>query len=709
MTDVGIISPLANPEYAGTNNPPNIPATQVPMAPPNQQAPPAAPDIPNQPPSLADAISSAFLSHIASRQPPPPVGSQAAQQQAAAQTAQPSRPAPGSFGSKLVGAIGAGLTGLGDAANAGAPGASGWLSGVERTLSTRDARLSAEQQRKFEQEQQKQKDDALIARNQAETLQIQRNMYKQDAELRAGNITSGKSFIDSIRDKHEVQDNISQSDLTARVQKDPNFLQTHYARQTGEEPVFDGDGKPKVDANGNPVVTPVYSVASRATLTGESDTHEITADESSYLKSTIGASIPEGTKLTLDQYAALSGRAQAFQNTVNVLNKGRDEQLSADQKRQLNTELQDPNIQHYTAMVPGKPLAGLYQASQNANQHLTALNQQLQAAQAKGDQNTVQQLGQQIQQVQAEQNKVNNVIAGAFTTEQKEKFATEQETERHNRAEEADKAAELALKKQGLGNVAPELAGLHGEDYLGQLPPQQAAIVRAIGEGRQVLPANRKEGLALLEQVHQAYPDYDEHKVKDWQKATTEYTSGKTGAGLVRANTALAHAQSLYDETTAEAVFNPLSKDHQDREITLGLLRDEIGAAIKGGVVNQKEGEELMSSLSGGLTVGAKRERIAEVTRRLHDRIEESQTKLQAAAPSSAVKVPNLMSPKAAAAYDYIQSGGKTTQTQPQGQQSQPPAAHQVPQGATNPVYASDGKTLIGHIVNGKYVALGGQ
>jgi hypothetical protein len=178
---------------------------------------------------------------------------------------------------------------------------------------------------------------------------------------------------------------------------------------------------------------------------------------------------------------------------------------------------------------------------------------------------------------------------------------------------------------------------------------------------------------------------------------------------LVRANTALAHAQSLYDETTAEAVFNPLSKDHQDREITLGLLRDEIGAAIKGGVVNQKEGEELMSSLSGGLTVGAKRERIAEVTRRLHDRIEESQTKLQAAAPSSAVKVPNLMSPKAAAAYDYIQSGGKTTQTQPQGQQSQPPAAHQVPQGATNPVYASDGKTLIGHIVNGKYVALGGQ
>ena len=65
------------------------------------------------------------------------------------------------------------------------------------------------------------------------------------------------------------------------------------------------------------------------------------------------------------------------------------------------------------------------------------------------------------------------------------------------------------------------------------MPPQQAAIVRAIGEGRQVLPANRKEGLALLEQVHQAYPDYDEHKVKDWQKATTEYTSGKTGAGLV--------------------------------------------------------------------------------------------------------------------------------------------------------------------------------
>jgi hypothetical protein len=31
------------------------------------------------------------------------------------------------------------------------------------------------------------------------------------------------------------------------------------------------------------------------------------------------------------------------------------------------------------------------------------------------------------------------------------------------------------------------------------------------------------------------------------------------------------------------------------------------------------------------------------------------------------------------------------------------------PQGATNPVYAKDGKTLIGHVVGGKYVALGAQ
>src|SRR5262249_10519146 len=142
-------------------------------------------------------------------------------------------------------------------------------------------------------------------------------------------------------------------------------------------------------------------------------------------------------------------------------------------------------------------------------------------------------------------------------------------------------------------------SNLTGEAYLKTLPTGRQSTVRTIGEGRQVLPANRKEALALLEDVHQAYPDYDESKGKTWQKTRNEYTgSGKTAQSLVRANTAMAHAKALYDETTTDAVLNPFSKAHNDREITLGLLKDEIGAAVKGGIVTEGEGNNLFDRLS---------------------------------------------------------------------------------------------------------------
>jgi hypothetical protein len=245
-----------------------------------------------------------------------------------------------------------------------------------------------------------------------------------------------------------------------------------------------------------------------------------------------------------------------------------------------------------------------------------------------------------------------------------------------------EKNAKAAKDQKDAANAGN--SNLTGEDYLKTLPVARQGMVRAVGEGRQVLPANRKEALAILADVQQSYPDFDESKAKTWQKTRNEYTgSGKVAQSLVRANTAMAHAKALYDETTADAVLNPFSKAHQDREITLGLLKDEIGAAVKGGIVTEGEGKDLFDRLGGGLTVGAKRERIAEVTRRLHDRIEESQTTFAAAAPSSAVKVPSLLSPQAALAYDYVQSGGKAQPAQnPQSGQAQnqtpAPTTHSV-------------------------------
>jgi hypothetical protein len=216
--------------------------------------------------------------------------------------------------------------------------------------------------------------------------------------------------------------------------------------------------------------------------------------------------------------------------------------------------------------------------------------------------------------------------------------------------------------------TANPVSNLTGEEYLKTLPTGQQSTVRAVGEGRQSLPANRKEALALLEQVQQAYPDFDESKVKTWQKANNEYRgSGKTATQVVPAyNTALEHMQDLYNNTTGDGIFNPLSKAYQDREVALGYVSREVGKAVSAGALTQKEGQDLLDTLKGGLTPALKRERITKTAQLLHDKIDEYQTKFNESAPSSAVKVPTLISPKAAQSYDYIQSGGKSVAQQPQ-------------------------------------------
>ncbi len=246
--------------------------------------------------------------------------------------------------------------------------------------------------------------------------------------------------------------------------------------------------------------------------------------------------------------------------------------------------------------------------------------------------------------------------------------------------EQAEIAEKESAAKKNLADAAAkareQTSNLTGDDYLKTLPMAQQTTVRAVGEGRQLLPANRKEALALLEHVHQAYPDFDESKVKTWQKANNEYRgSGKTAVQIVPAyNTALEHMQDLYTNTTGEGIFNPLSKAYQDREIALGYVAREVGKAVSAGAMTQKESEDLLDTLKGGLTPALKRERITKTAQLLHDKIDEYQTKFNDSAPSSAVKVPILISPKAAHSYDFVQSGGQVQPAQ-QPQNAQPNAA----------------------------------
>jgi hypothetical protein len=221
--------------------------------------------------------------------------------------------------------------------------------------------------------------------------------------------------------------------------------------------------------------------------------------------------------------------------------------------------------------------------------------------------------------------------------------------------------------------------GLNGEAYLATLPQNYRDAIQAVGEGRQTtsdrnLTTKDGQPTPFAQALYRAYPDYQVQKGRTWQHTQNEYMgSGATAKKVVSYSTSMEHMQDLYDSTTKEGMFNPLSKDYQKRQAAIGFVKQEVGNAVKNGVMTESEGTEIQNGITGGLTPGLNRERVQETAKLLHDKVDEFQTKFQAGAPSSAVKVPTLMSPKAASAYDYVRSGGKVASPQ-NGQIQSPPA-----------------------------------
>jgi hypothetical protein len=197
-----------------------------------------------------------------------------------------------------------------------------------------------------------------------------------------------------------------------------------------------------------------------------------------------------------------------------------------------------------------------------------------------------------------------------------------------------------------------------GKDYLDTLNSSRASNVQAFGEGRAEVNSrsfSTPAGQSLLSDITAAYPDYDQSKAVTWDKTRNEYTgSGATAKKAVSYNTALEHMQDLYNNSTKEGLYLPGSKAYSDRSVALGYVSNEVGNAIKNGVMSKDEGAQILDSLKGWTPSTAK-ERVAETARLLYDKVEEYQTKFADAAPSSAVKVPTLISPKAQAAYNFVE------------------------------------------------------
>jgi hypothetical protein len=207
--------------------------------------------------------------------------------------------------------------------------------------------------------------------------------------------------------------------------------------------------------------------------------------------------------------------------------------------------------------------------------------------------------------------------------------------------------------------------GLTGDAYIKTLPIGRQRSLKAISEGSIAInPAaleRTDKGQAFMDDIYAAYPDFKAYKGMEWPKAYADaMANGKVYQAKGNYNTALQHMDEIYRTSTWNGLFNPASKDYQDRHAALAIVTGEMAKAVKAGVATEKESDNLNAALSGTYkTPGDAQERAAEQARLLMEKIDEYQRNFQDAAPSQAIKVPELLSPAAKKAYDFIQNGGK--------------------------------------------------
>jgi hypothetical protein len=226
---------------------------------------------------------------------------------------------------------------------------------------------------------------------------------------------------------------------------------------------------------------------------------------------------------------------------------------------------------------------------------------------------------------------------------------------------EVSASTEKDAAKQKATNVNPN--NLSGQEYLNSLPGTRQAALQSLAEGRVALtPAmlRGKDGEALLDQLTAAYPGFDQTKGTTWASTRNEYMGkGATAQKKTVYNTALEHLQDIYDNSGPES-FIPGSKAYSDRSAAMALVANEVGSAVKTGVLTEGEGEQIRDALGGWLP-NTRKERIIETSKLLYQKIGQYQQTFNDAAPSPAVKPPGLLSPGAQASYVHIQSEGKQT------------------------------------------------
>lgn len=219
------------------------------------------------------------------------------------------------------------------------------------------------------------------------------------------------------------------------------------------------------------------------------------------------------------------------------------------------------------------------------------------------------------------------------------------------------------------GTVNPQTGADDG--FLSQLPPQQANIIRGIGEGRIELNSRvmaSKDGKLLMQQLTTAYPNFDQSKAQSYFKTRQDFTSGKTSVGINSYNTAIAHLGTMWDHvsgTNSLQLNNPFSDVHRQLEVDKQLVSTELAKAVSNGQMTEGEKNDLLTSISGA-TVNSYQTKINEAVDLLDGKLEAYQQQWNNGAPPGAVSQVRILSPQSEQTIARIKGnggGGAATRT----------------------------------------------
>jgi hypothetical protein len=295
----------------------------------------------------------------------------------------------------------------------------------------------------------------------------------------------------------------------------------------------------------------------------------------------------------------------------------------------------------------------------------------------------------QVTPAELETQRHNQALEAAQRLQYGREAAVNAETARHNAAMETIDRQRLKQEAGPVGTVGaniPDVApGQKNEDFLKVLPPETAAKVKALVEGRLSLPTRFAKGdtywQGLLDAATKYDPSFDAGNYNARSKARTDLTSpsGTGGKTINAMNTALQHAGRLsdliekldnYDTPLANAVVNPLRSAGGSTAVTnfnavAPQLMKEIERAWRGSGGSSGEIQELIKSIGPNMGKQQQREALAQFVELLQGKLDSTTQQRDAIMGPAGASIPVLFKNNEGVIEKILNRGGGSSAAAP--------------------------------------------